>query len=168
MKNFYSFLLTGVIASALIMGCGDKEGDGAGEVETTDDPVELADNIMNDYLEMWDELHDLMKNEDDIKVIKEKVIAMREDMIAKMVKYGAMKKEMSDADKQKVNSQQMTRYYDLDKKKFEEVEKKRQELAKEDSELGHYISDLNIITQYSDYELLKKQEPKEAERLGIK
>ena len=39
--------------------------------------------------------------------------------------------------------------------------------AKIDAELAALIGSFNIITQYSQFELIKKQEPAEAERLGI-
>jgi len=36
------------------------------------------------------------------------------------------------------------------------------------NDLANLIGSLNILTQYAAYDLLKKQLPKEAERLGIK
>ena len=36
-----------------------------------------------------------------------------------------------------------------------------------DQELHKIIMSFNIITQYAQFELLKKQEPEEAKRLGI-
>ena len=37
----------------------------------------------------------------------------------------------------------------------------------EDAELGRHVQSFNIITQYAFFELLRKQEPAEAQRLGI-
>ncbi len=37
----------------------------------------------------------------------------------------------------------------------------------QDVELGNLIASFNIITQYADYDLLRSQEPDEAERLGL-
>jgi uncharacterized protein YdbL (DUF1318 family) len=42
------------------------------------------------------------------------------------------------------------------------------EALQKDANLGKIIKDFNIITQYALFDLLKKQSPKEAERLGIK
>jgi len=39
---------------------------------------------------------------------------------------------------------------------------------KDDRELFQLIADFNIITQYANFDLLKKQLPEEAKRLGIK
>jgi hypothetical protein len=37
----------------------------------------------------------------------------------------------------------------------------------DNKELHKLLTDFNIITQYADFELLKKQAPEEASRLGI-
>ena len=42
-----------------------------------------------------------------------------------------------------------------------------QTFYKDDAELFNLIADFNIITQYANFDLLKKQLPEEAKRLGI-
>ena len=47
------------------------------------------------------------------------------------------------------------------------VQGQQGELAKTHRELANEIAQFNVITQYANFELLKKQLPEEAERLGI-
>ena len=51
---------------------------------------------------------------------------------------------------------------------FKPFSEGQQFYMKKDPNLGKLIKDFNIITQYAFFDLLKKQDPKEAERLGIK
>ena len=39
--------------------------------------------------------------------------------------------------------------------------------AATDSEFGNLLASFNILTQYADFDLLRKQAPEEAARLGI-
>jgi hypothetical protein len=51
---------------------------------------------------------------------------------------------------------------------FKAYSEGQQYYSQKDPNLGKTLKDFNIITQYAFFDLLKKQAPKEAERLGIK
>ncbi len=74
---------------------------------------------------------------------------------------------MTEEQKQAANRALTSRFYDLDQDIFNSVNDAIILYRDLDNSLANEISQMNILTQYADYELLKQQEPQEAVRLGI-
>jgi len=170
LKTFFTVL----ILSIFLWSCGGSGSESSTDSTSTDseesstevkeitDPDELAQAITDVYASDFKALEELLKSETDAATIKSKLEEMKEASIQKYVKYGAMKAKMSDADQGKVNMGLMSKMgevgqSDEGKARFKFIfQEKFKELNKEDKEIGKLLSSFNILTQYADYELLKK------------
>jgi hypothetical protein len=101
--------------------------------------------------------------------LKEDAKAIKASVIEKLIPYGKMRAEWSEADQQKSSDQLSAKMFDISRNPawMRVGNEARMYYAKEDPELATLLNSMNIITQYAQFELLKKQEPVEAERLGI-
>jgi hypothetical protein len=131
-------------------------------------PDELGKAIADNYLEALKKLNELMKDKPDAKDLAPKVDALKEETIKKMVELGKKVAALDDAGQKKVNAKVSMSFSSLPGDVFKAFSEGQQHYMKADTKLGNTIKDFNIITQYAFYDLLKKQAPKEAERLGIK
>jgi hypothetical protein len=107
-----------------------------------------------------------------------KLKAIRDKYVEVLVPLGREREAMDAATRTQAESQLRTKVMDIYNtdpelyKKYQKLctETYRIEKAKTDEEKGlnKLLTGMNIITQYAHFDLLKTQEPKEAERLGIK
>lgn len=105
-----------------------------------------------------------------------KAKAIKQKCIEALVPLGREREAMDASAKAQGQSQLMMKMMGLDRsdtyKAYAKLVGETYSVAKmktpEEKELSKIITDMNIITQYAHFELLKKQDPKEAERLGIK
>jgi hypothetical protein len=91
---------------------------------------------------------------------------MKNWTIELMVNLGREREALSVADRAKVDMVLNDRIAAVPADLFKEYQA-GQAYYKDDRELFQLIADFNIITQYANFELLKKQLPEEAKRLGI-
>ena len=131
-------------------------------------PDELGKAIADNYLEAIKKLNELMKDKPDATDLTPKVEALKEETIKKMVEIGKKVAVLDAASQAKVNSKVSMAFNTLPGDVFKAFSEGQQFYLQKDAKLGNTIKDFNIITQYAFYDLLKKQAPKEAERLGIK
>jgi len=131
-------------------------------------PDELGKAIADNYLEALKKVNELMKDRPDPKDLTPKVEALREETIKKMVEVGQKVAKLDEAGKKKVDTKVSMAFSATPGDVFKAFSEGQQFYTKKDPKLGKLIKDFNIITQYALFDLLKKQEPKEAERLGIK
>ena len=82
--------------------------------------------------------------------------------------WARQREALDEAGRKKVSSVIGMAFVMMPQDLFKEFSEGQMFYAKKDQDLGKLIGSFNIITQYCQFELLKKQEPKEAERLGIK
>ena len=131
------------------------------------DPVVLGQEIGENYQNAISELFDILEGNPEVEVLRPKVISLREKYIEIFFKLGAYHEAMNETDRAKVSSTVLRSYYDIDREKLDSIFVLITYYRSMDNDLANYISDFNIITQYSFYDLLIKQEPEEAKRLGI-
>lgn len=129
---------------------------------------DLGKAIVNNYLEALKKVNELMKARPEAADLSPKVEALKEETIKKMVEVGQKVAKLNEAGKKKVDAKVSMAFGSTPQDLFKAVSEGQQFYAKKDANLGKTIKDFNIITQYALFDLLKKQEPKEAERLGIK
>lgn len=156
-----------------IMSCGQSGGDaenagGDDAVAEGMTPEELADAIMTTYREAIGEVVTLTAGMPDAESIYDDAVALKEKYVQKFVAYGKQKAAMSEADRSTVDSKLrigMSSFYgDPTFKAYMEA---TNAYISTHRELHKTLADFNVITQYADFELLRKQSPKEAERLGV-
>ena len=131
-------------------------------------PDDLGKAIAANYLDALKKVNELMKARLEAADLSPKVEALKEETIKKMVEVGQKVAKLNEADKKKVDTKMSMAFGNTPQDLFKAFSEGQQFYAKKDATLGKTIKDFNIITQYALFDLLKKQEPKEAERLGIK
>jgi hypothetical protein len=131
-------------------------------------PDELGKAIADNQLESLKKINELMKDRPDPKDLTPKVNALKEETIKKMVALGQKVAKLDAAGQKRVDTKVSMAFGNTPGDVFKAFSAGQQFYAKKDPNLGKTIKDFNIITQYALFYLLKKQEPKEAERLGIK
>jgi len=155
----------------LAAGCGGEAADGTDEtsnrVEVITDPEALGNRVVDIYEEMYADLNDLVSQGLSAEEVWPELTAMKEDYISQFVELGAIREGMTEGQKQTINLTINSRLYNLDMDVFNSVNDAITFYRDQDNSLANEISQMNILTQYSDYELLRQQEPEEAVRLGI-
>ena len=99
--------------------------------------------------------------------IKPALTEYKEECITKLVELGKTKEGFTDAEKAQVNSALRMKMAEVGSDMFTEYGNATNFYIDKDKETFDLFGSFNIITQYADFELLKKQEPEEAKRLGI-
>jgi len=105
-----------------------------------------------------------------------KLNAIRAKYVDVLVPLGRERESMNSAAKAQAQSQLMTRMLGVERtdtfKKFQKLATDTYGLTRtrtdDEKEFQKALAGLKLITQYAEFERLKKEEPREAERLGIK
>jgi hypothetical protein len=132
-------------------------------------PKELGDKIGAVYVGSLEAATKLLENKPDAATVLPQVAALREQTIQQLVELGKQREALSTSERANVDNainSALTSiasapwyktYSDLSQYYFD----KNQDLQKA-------LASFNIIGQYANFDLLKQQEPAEAQRLGIK
>ena len=129
---------------------------------------ELGKAIADNYLEALKKVNELTKDRPDPKDLTPKVEALKEETIKEMVALGQKVAALDEAGKKKAEAKMAMAFSATPMDVFKPFSEGQQFYLQKDPNLGKLIKDFNIITQYAFFDLLKKQDPKEAERLGVK
>jgi hypothetical protein len=132
-------------------------------------PQELGDEIGQVYVGALEDVTKLVADKPPAAEVKVKVAELKEQVIQQLVELGQKREAMSEADRKTVTSRIGLALGSLGSADwYAKYSEAVSYYNKEDSELSAMLASFNIIGQYAQFELLKQQEPKEAERLGIK
>jgi hypothetical protein len=131
-------------------------------------PAELGQAIGAVYLEGLNKVTEMLKDKPEPGDIKPKVQELKESTIQKLVDLGRKREAMSEADRTAVEAASRLALNTVPADLFKAYQDAQSYYLSKDNELFNLIADFNIITQYAFFDLLKKQAPKEVERLGIK
>jgi len=130
-------------------------------------PEEIGQKVGELYVQAMSDLAAALKVKPAVSDVQDKIEAMREEYINKLVELGKLREKLEPADRSKVDSQIRMKassiYNTPDYSTFNEI----QQHYFSEREFHKVVLSFNIITQYASFELLKKQEPEEAARLGI-
>ncbi len=165
--------ITAVILLSILLaaGCGGAEENGTDDVseqaEDFSDPEALGNRVGELYGQMYVDLHEIATQGLPAEELAPLVAEMKEDYIGQFVELGAIREGMTDEQKNTVDSAIMRYFYDMDMEIARSVTDMINFYRPEDGELANNMSQMNILTQYADYELLRSQSPDEAARLGI-
>lgn len=174
--NYRSISLILIVALAIAgTACGKKESSpaetaapaaaqpapsGAGAAET------LGQKIGSSYLETLKQVVAVLKDKPAAADAKAMLKDLKSGTIDLLVGLGKEREAMSAGDRAVVDMILSNRIAGIPADLFKEYQD-GQASYKDDSELFNLIADFNIITQYANFDLLKKQLPEEAKRLGI-
>ena len=190
------WLIVGGVFGALMLGCGDKEGSApdkgkpaaakapAAEKKAPAEAKALApgqawaEKVAACYLDALKETVAATEGATAAEALP-KLKAMKEKCIAALLPLGRKREGMDKAARSLAELAIHSKLWGQegvgkteDFKKYLQLANGPFNVAKaktaEEKEAAALVTSVNIITQYAHFELLKKQEPKEAERLGIK
>lgn len=165
--------ITAVIFLSILLaaGCGGAGDNGTDDVseqaEDFSDPEVLGNRIGEIYAEMYMSLHEIATQGLSAEELAPLVAEMKEDYIAQFVELGAIREGMTEEQKSAIDLAIMGHFYDMDMEITISIADMINFYRPEDAELANNMSQMNILTQYADYELLRTQSPEEATRLGI-
>ena len=132
-------------------------------------PKELGDKIGAVYLEAMKEAAKLVEGKPAPADVKAKVAAVKEKYVQQLVELGKQREPLSAQDKASVDSAITLAIMKSGSEPwYKGYNEAMQSYFTKDQEFHKLLMSFNIIGQYASFDLLKKQEPKEAERLGIK
>lgn len=168
-------LVIGVLA-VLAYGCGASADMGASDAASAESaqaakemtPTDLGNRIGQLYVEALTEVTEAMTDRPAADDLQPTLEVLKDQYVSQFVELGQQKLALGEADRATVDSRVRLGINMVPKELFSAyAEGQRHYIESGDSELAKLISEFNIITQYADFELLKQQAPKEAERLGI-
>jgi hypothetical protein len=152
------------LVTALVLVCGFT----VTNMVLAQSPDELGKIIADTHLESMKKINELMKDRPVPQDLAPKVDALKEETIKKLVELGKKVAALDPAGLKKVESKVAMAFSTVPPDVFKAYTDGQAHYFKADNKLAKEITSFNIITQYAFYDLLKKQDPKEAERLGIK
>ena len=173
MKMSHILLLLGLLFLVGLAGCGgdndtaSEEGKETAKVEEAkaSSPTELADAAFAIYIDAYDKIVAMADNPPSLADAKAMLEPLKEEMITKLVAIGKQRLSLDDMANKTYNSALMSSMMKISQDKANKFFEVTKHYREEDNDFANVIASFNIITQYADFELLKKQEPEEAARL---
>ena len=166
-------LLSMMVIGTTFCGGGGKAPEAAGNESgpiapsATLTPAELGRNIGSLYYDALTDLTRALKERPEPAAARVKVQEIREGYIRKLLALGKLRELMNDGDRKTVDAQISLKLGSTPSDLFTQFSQAHQYYSPKDRELAEWMSGFNIITQYANFDLLKKQAPAEAARLGI-
>lgn len=176
-KKGLKVLMFCLLVGFLLAACGGKGEEAAdtGQAEKPKaekaekmSPKEMADKILSLYEEGMKEMNVLLEAKPDAAEVKPQLQELKEKYIQEYVKLGKIRETMTEQDRSTMQSNLMMGMNSFGTQDwYIAFNENQQYYFSKDQELHKLIMSFNVITQYAQFELLKQQEPEEAERLGI-
>ncbi len=110
----------------------------------------------------------LVAGEPEVSDVSTQVADIKEAAVQKLVAIGRLREEMTDQEKaefDRVLSKEILGLYGDET--FDNLYEIQKKYSGRDREFSNMLASFNILTQYTNFDLLKKQAPEEAKRLGI-
>jgi len=148
-------------------GTPEKNGDTA-VTDVSGSVEELGDEVAQYYFDALDELETLLGRELPADSLRTEVQSLKDKYIATFVSYGHKREAMSEGDRGDFDARVRQAVTLSTPGALDTMNTARASLIDDgETELADEIMSFNIITQYVSFDLLKAQEPEEAQRLGI-
>jgi hypothetical protein len=130
-------------------------------------PTEIGQQVADLYVNTMGELVETLKDKPEAADVMPNVEALKEECVTKMVELGRKREALDETGRSTVDSQirmkMSSLYNDPVFTSFNDI----QQHYFQNQDFHKLVMSFNIITQYANFDLLKKQEPEEAQRLGI-
>jgi hypothetical protein len=169
------FLIIISLILILITGCNKKEISGQETNNLKKESKEMtpdvwAEEVNTIYERAILNLDAIIGNKPDLNDgLRTRVLDLKYGIIKELLEYGKMRGKMNQSDQKMCSSKLSFKLERIYKNPAwdRSINKVRMEYNKSDQAFGNQIMSFNIITQYAQFELLRKQEPDEAKRLGV-
>jgi hypothetical protein len=175
--KFFLFLLA---VSVTAFGCGGSEEGNADAPSSeyaaptqTDkapelSPMEIGQEIAGLYEKTMKEVTNLLQEKPAVAEVQTQVETLKEECVQKMVELGKLREALEESEKATADLQIRLKMNAVYKEPFYTTYNDIQQHYFQDKEFHKTVMSFNIISQYANFDLLKKQEPEEAQRLGIR
>ena len=130
-------------------------------------PKEIGQQIGELYIKTMGELVESLKDKPEASMALPNVEVLKEACVIEMVELGRKREALDQAGKAAVDSQIRSKAYSFSKDPVFTSFNDIQQHYFQNRDFHKIVMSFNIITQYANFDLLKKQEPEEAQRLGI-
>jgi len=131
------------------------------------DPEVLAVVLLDNYYSAYGDLAALVAGNPPAAELKPLVAELKNRYIGIFVELGSYYEAMDATARSTVDARVGVGFGNLNMDYFNAVSQAITSYRAEDGELADMMVDFNIITQYAFYDLLRRQDPEEAARLGI-
>jgi hypothetical protein len=170
-----------IVLTAILIFCGNACGNkeagpkGAAPADaaapavppaSADPAVNLGNKIGSSYVETLKQVVVMLNDKPPAADAKAMLSDLKQWTIELMVGLGREREALSPAERAKADMTLSQRIAAVPADLFNEYQA-GQMAYQDDRDLFQLIADFNIITQYANFDLLKKQLPEEANRLGI-
>ncbi len=165
-------LMTLVLAAVVMIGCGGPPAtktaaNDASALDQPRSPADLGNAAADLYGQAMSELVALLKDKPAPAAVKDKVVQLKEAYVQKLVSLGRQREALGAADRATADMRVSLGLERAAGPSFQAYSDIQQHYMSLDNELANQIASFNILTQYFNFDLLKKQSAAEAQRLGI-
>ncbi|OFW61657.1 MAG: hypothetical protein A2133_04755 [Actinobacteria bacterium RBG_16_64_13] len=168
----------------LAAGCGEGSSDADTTVTTasgqttattaaagTTSGTELGEAVGAAWAEVTQKLNALLAGRPEAGSVQSEVAALKEEYVQKFVAFGEQRLGLDSGAQDDADAALLSALNDAANADWYKTYMRTYEAyayMSGDVEFTNLLASFNILTQYSDFELLKEQAPDEAARLGIK
>lgn len=136
------------------------------------EPKEIAGQVFRIYVDTLSQANTLLEGTPPVSEVASKLNAIKEASVTRLVALGREIAAMGDGDRATVEGAvssaiSMMTYVPETKTVYAGYQAIWAAYSKDDKDFFQTIKSLNILTQYAFFDLLRKQEPDEADRLGV-
>jgi hypothetical protein len=128
----------------------------------------VATGVIDTWAEAMQRVVGLLEGTPQPDAIRAEVESLKEEYIQRLIAYGRQRQELTAAAQEEMNSLTFLGMGALSEEPWYKMYMSLYgQYSSGDLEFSNLLASFNILTQYADFELLKRQAPEEAARLGI-
>jgi hypothetical protein len=132
-------------------------------------PETLGNAVVDTWSESMQALVTLLENRPEASTVSAQVQDLKESTIQSLVALGRQRETLSAPDKARVDSLEWSAFEGMtDETWYRSYNAISSYYLGVNLEFSQLVASFNILTQYSDFALLRQQSPDEATRLGVK
>lgn len=161
-KKNQSLLAVAICLAISTIACNSSKA-----VTNPETPTELGEAITSVRNQVIQDMKSALEGYPDAPKVKAELQKIKDDAIPKLVEYGKVHNKMSPEKKKQTEDLVKAGYAKVAPDVYKFLNDAGWHYRPTDNDLANMISELQIVTQYAFYDLLKKQRPQEATRLGI-
>jgi len=159
------------ITTLILGGCGGGDGSPTELSSVTQQklsPAESGDQIANLYVAALKDVTEMLKDKPEVSQARSRVQELKETYVRKLVELGRAREALDEAGRSAVDAAIRRKVDALAGESwYATYNSLQQYYSSKDQDFQRLVLSFNIIGQYANFDLLKKQDPSEAKRLGV-
>lgn len=129
-------------------------------------PGDLGKKIGETYVSAMDELVAMTEGLPPVAEVKPKVDKLKEKYVGLLVGYGKKREALAADDKNRCD-REIRPFMSKVAPQFSKLQTATTHYRKDNNDFANLVGSFNTITQYANFDLLRKQSPDEMKRLGL-